>query len=119
MFKTALIAAGVLLAATAASVPAQASGVSFSFGISSGQGGFHIGTPGHARPHHHWRGHRHQALSPRAIAQRLHGQGFRRVGQLQRRGHVYTARAQQRRGQWVIVQANAYTGQVMSVRRIR
>lgn len=118
MFKTAVIAAGALIAATAASVPAQAGTTSFSFGITSPQGGFYFGTPSHARPHH-WRGHRQQILSPRAVTQRLHRQGFRNVSRLQRQGNTYTARAQQRRGQWVMVRANAVTGEVMSVRRTR
>lgn len=116
MLKTTLIAAGALVAASVVSVPAHAGSPNFSFGISGPQGSIHFSTPG-------YRGHayapwRQRALSPRAVTQRLHSQGFRRIHGLERRGHVYTARAQQRRGQRVRVAVNAFTGQVVSVRRI-
>jgi hypothetical protein len=116
MFKKTLIAAGALVAAATVSLPAQA-GPGFSFGISGPQGSVHFSMPGHPRhAYNPWR-HRH-VLSTRAVTRQLHRQGFHRIHSLQRQGHVYVARAQQRRGQRVQVVLNAYTGQVISVRRI-
>lgn len=132
MLKTVLIAAGALVAVTAASLPASAANASFGMAISSSQGTIEIRGPGYRNPGYRGpsRGHfRHQrVLSPRDVTRHLHRQGFQRVHGLQQRGAVYTARAvqrhsgaraMQRRGGWVQVSVNARTGQVVSVRRIR
>ena len=116
MLKTALIAAGALVAAMTVSLPAQAAGPSFSFGISGSHGAFHFSSPGYRSPgYRHW--HQRHVLPPRAVIQRLRQQGYRVHG-VQRRGNVYLARSQQRWGQRVLITADARTGRVLSVRRI-
>ncbi len=112
MFKKTLIAAGALIAASAFAVPASAS--TFSFGYSNGN--FFVGSqPQHAQQRPHWnRGHqRQQVLPARSVIRELHRHGYRNVGNLQRRGNVYTARAVNPRGHWVMVQVNAHNGRIL------
>lgn len=117
MLKTAMIAAGALIAIGATSLPAQAGSTGFSIGFSGAHGGIHFSSPGYRAPGYGTH-HRH-VVSPRAMTQRLRQQGFHRVQGLQRRGHVYTARAQRGWGRHVLVTADARTGRVLSLRRIR
>lgn len=109
MLKKTIIAAGALIAATVATVPANAA--NFSLGFSTPQGSFYIGSQPYG---HQWRGQRH-VLPARAIINRLHSQGYRRVANLRRHGNVYVARAFHPRRGWVVVRANAYDGRLIHV----
>lgn len=112
--KTTLIAAGALVAASAANLaPAQAASV-----------GLHFGAPGfgvtiYDRDHRRdWRRPHRQVrvLSPAAIRASLRRQGYHRIHWLDRRGNVYVARASGFRNNLVQVTVNARNGHVVNRR---
>jgi len=110
-------AAGFLaLSALSFTAPAQAAGVTLSFG----QGGPAV--------HADWRGpgwrhdnHRrsHDRLSPRRVSHILRRQGIDPIRFLDTRGRVYELTARGRRGAPLKVSVNAYSGEIVSLRPLR
>lgn len=111
--KTALIAAGTLIAASAAAIPsARADGLGVGLYFGTPHAGFYITDRDrhrHARPHHF----RRHVLAPRIIRRQLRRHGFHRVVSLDLRGPVYVARAVARRGVVYRVTLDARTGRIL------
>lgn len=111
--KTALIAAGALVAVAVAGSPAaHAAGASVSIGVQPGVP--HAGVyPAHRFDQRGYpRGYRH-VLSERAVRHHLHRQGFRDVRGLHLRGGVYVATATAGRGVVYRLAVDAYSGRVL------
>lgn len=110
--KTTIIAAGALVAASAAAAPsAQASQVNFSLHLATPHASVHF-TPGHRGPV--W--HRH-ALSQREIRFLLRRAGYYNVHRLDRRDQIYVARVVSRNGFFYTVRLSAYTGRIIATHR--
>jgi hypothetical protein len=104
-----IVAVGTMLGAAA---PASAGGTTFTL---------EFGAPGYAYHHGYRHRDRHErvALSPREIRRILRARGFSEIRYVDRRGSVYQARAENRRGRDVLVTVSARTGEVLDVQRIR
>ena len=63
-------------------------------------------------------GHRYRALPPHVVRSYLQ-RSYYEVSRLDRRGDVYIARAEDRRGRDIRITADAYTGRVIDVDYIR
>jgi len=108
-FKTTMIAAGALIAASAATVPAaQADSVRFNLQFGTPNATIQFGTP-HRGPR--WQRHK---LSPQDARRVLRNQGFRNIRFLDRRGSVYVARAVAYNGRPYTVRVNAYSGRIVA-----
>lgn len=115
--KTTLIAAGALVAASAASLaPAPASAASV--GLHFGAPGFGVTIYNRDRDRRGWhRGRPHiRVLSPAQIRASLRRHGYSRIHRLDRRGNVYVARAVGFRNNLVQVTVNAHNGNVINRR---
>lgn len=115
MFKNTLIAASALTMATFATAPAQADGFFFGFHGSNGGFGFHSNqhAPRYVQPRTV-----HRAMSRKQIRKHLRHRGFRNFRKIKRRGGDYIVVAKARRGQFVRLRVNAYTGRIERRHRI-
>ncbi len=77
-----------------------------------------IGTPGYNSGYGHYDNVRYRVLPPGVIRQNLRG-SYREVSRPERRGDVYIVRAEDRRGNDMILTVNAYTGRVIDARYTR
>lgn len=109
-FAAAMAVAVPLLAATGT---AQAANTSTSWSITIGSG-YTDARWGHNDNYHY----RHRALSPQAIRNHLR-RSYYEVSRPERRGDVYIARAEDRRGRDLRIVADAYTGRVLNVEYTR
>ena len=101
--KTILAAGIVALGALGAAAPANAdTNVSVEF---------RIGQPTYVSYYHH-------TLSPQQVRRILRDEGFRHIRYVDRRGTVYRARAENRRGRDVLVTVSARTGHIINVERL-
>lgn len=115
-FKTTLIAAGALIAASAATVSsAQADNVNFGFYFGTPNAGIQFG-PGYR----HDRGPRwsRPALSPWQIRRLLFDAGFRNVRRLERQGPIYVARAVSYDGFLYTLRLSADNGRIIAGHRV-
>ena len=115
-FRTTIIAAGALIAASAVTAPAaQAGHVNFSLQFATPHASVYFG-PGY----HRYRGPRwhRQALSPWEIRRLLLNAGFRKVQRLDRRGPIYVARAVAYNGFLYKVRLSARNGRIIAERRV-
>ncbi len=102
--KNLLAAGAIALGALAASAPAQAgSNVSISFAF---------GYPTYAYDYGY------HTLSPQQVRRILRDEGFREIRYVDRRGSIYRARAENRRGRDVLVTVSARTGHILNVDRL-
>ena len=111
-FKTTIIAAGALMAASAATIPtAQAGNVNFGLYFGTPNASVYFG-PGYR----HQRGPRwhRQALSPSEVRRVLRGYGYRQIRFLDRRAPVYVVRAVAYNGRAYTVRVSAYNGRVIA-----
>ena len=108
MLKSTLAAGVIALGTLVGSVPAQA-GSNVSVTIELGQ-------PGYGKYHS---GKHDYRLTPREVRRILRANGFRDIQYVDRKGSVYQARAENRRGRDVLVTVSARTGQVIDVQRLR
>ena len=111
--RNTLVAGALAIAALAAAVPAQAAGpaVTLEFGTPHHGPNFGYGRRGHDRDVG-----RHM-LSPREVRGILRANGFRQIRFVDRRGPVYQARAENRRGRDVLVTVSARSGNIINVDR--
>ena len=100
-----LAAAGVLALGALAAAPANA-GTDVSISIE-------FGRPTYASYYHHY------TLSPQQVRRILRHEGFRQIRYVDRRGSIYRAYAENRRGRDVRVTVSARTGQILDVERLR
>ena len=108
-FKTTIIAAGALIAASAAAVPsAQAHSVGFGLQFGTPDVSIHFRTPNRGP-----RWHR-QVLSPPEIRRVLRRHGFRQIRFLDRRAPVYVVRAVAYNGRAYKVRVSAYNGRIIA-----
>ncbi len=84
---------------------------SFGFSVTIGSPGIHGGYGYHGPA-------RYRILPPHVIRATLRA-SYREVSRPERRGDVYIARAEDRRGKDLIITVNAYTGRVIDVRYAR
>lgn len=77
-----------------------------------------IGSPGHHGGYGYHGPARYRILPPHVIRATLRA-SYRDVSRPERRGDVYIARAEDRRGKDLIITVNAYTGRVIDVRYAR
>jgi len=108
-FKTTIIAAGALVAASAAAVPAaQAGRVDFSFRVATPHASIHF-NPGYRGPSWH-----RQTLSPPEVRRVLQYRGFRQIRFLDRRAPVYVVRAVAYNNRAYTVRVSAYNGRIIA-----
>lgn len=106
LLKTTLAAAAMAVGSLLVSAPASA-GSKVSVTVE-------IGHPGYSS---HQGGH-YRTLSPREVRTILRREGFREIRYVDRRGSVYRAHAENRRGRDVLVTVSARTGAVLDVDRL-
>lgn len=80
--------------------------------------GVTIGTPGYNNNYYDNVRYRERILPPGVIRNSLRA-SYREVSRPERRGDVYIARAEDRRGNDLIITVNAYNGRVLDVRYAR
>ncbi len=102
--KNILAAAAVAIGALGAAAPASA-GSSVSVTVE-------FGRPTYASYYHHY------TLSPQQVRRILRDQGFSHIRYCDRRGSVYQARAENRRGRDVLVTVSARTGHILEVQKL-
>ncbi|WP_373236667.1 hypothetical protein [Cohaesibacter celericrescens] len=124
--KMTAIALPLLIAATF-SMPAQARDAhaprllsNFELTISSGKhvDRYHFG-PTKEQRKNKARGHRFNRLPPNQIANIVHNRGFYNVRNMRTDGHVYTLKANGRRGNVVRLTVNARTGKIIDSTNVR
>lgn len=106
-FAAALAVAVPLMAATGTAQARDSS----SWSITIGSGGYY-----HDNGYRY--GHRYRVLPPNVVRNYLQ-RSYYEVSRLDRRGDVYVARAEDRRGRDIRITADAYTGRVIDVDYIR
>ncbi len=107
LFRTTLAAAAIALGSLVAAAPASA-GSTVSVTVEFG----HPGYSKHNRDYY-------RALSPQQVRKILRREGFREIRYVDRRGSVYRAHAENRRGRDVLVTVSARSGAVLDVKRLR
>ena len=123
LFRQTLMAAALTACLVIGGPAANATSLAFEFG--SGAGGFSLKSSppepqGRGRDWGGWRGDgQQQALAAQDIGRALGEQGFRNVRNLQRRGAIYQAQAQDSNGVPVGLVVNARTGAILNVYRMR
>ena len=108
ILRNTLAAAVIAVGALVTAAPANAGG-NFSFSIQAGHPGYWYEYPERHR----------RELSPREVRRILRHEGFREIRFIDRRGSVYRARAENRRGRDVIVTVSARSGAILEVERVR
>lgn len=106
LLKTTLAAAAISLGSLVAIAPANA-GSNVSVKIEFGNPGYNK----HDR-------HQVRTLSPQEVRRILRREGYREIRYVDRRGSVYRARAENRRGRDVLVTVSARSGAVIDVQRL-
>ncbi|MFT3809251.1 MAG: hypothetical protein QM698_04985 [Micropepsaceae bacterium] len=104
-FATALAVAVPLMAATGTAQARDTTSWSVTIGSGHRDNGYHYG-------------HRQRVLPPHVVRSWLQ-RSYYEVSRLDRRGDVYVARAEDRRGRDIRITADAYTGRVIDVDYIR
>ena len=104
-FAAALAVAVPLLAATGTAQARDTASWSITIGSGYRDNGYHYG-------------HRQRVLPPNVVRSWLK-RSYYKVSRLNRRGDVYVARAEDRRGRDIRITADAYTGRVIDVDYIR
>jgi len=104
-FAAALAVAVPLMAATGTAQARDTTSWSVTIGSGYRDNGYHYG-------------HRQRILPPHVVRNWLQ-RSYREVSRLDRRGDVYVARAEDRRGRDIRITADAYTGRVIDVHYTR
>ena len=109
MLKNTLVAGALALGTLIGTAPANA-GSDVSVKIE-------IGTPGYSK--HHPGDRYHRTLSPREVRRILRNRGYSEIRYVDRRGSIYQAHAENRRGRDVLVTVSARNGEILDVQRLR
>lgn len=110
-FAAALAVAVPLIAATGTAQARETTTASWSITIGSGYTEARYG-------HNHGYGHRYRIMPPQVVRKQLQ-RSYYNVSRLDRRGDVYIARAEDRRGRDIRITADVYTGRVIDVDYLR